>query len=347
MINTNTEISTLIKPIDTLINGLFPNLFQDFVGQHQARKRLEFYLRCYPRVKSIPHLIFTAQKGNGKTRIAQEVSKGLMLFNSEGEIQINAKSGLPRRKEFIEVNCSVLTTVNDFLASWVVPKIQDRDVTILFDEASEIPHDITMALLTILNPNQLKTRFSYRDYNCDFDFTRQTFMFATSEPQKVFHALLNRFHRIDLAEYSLDEIAQIIQKGSIGIHYENGVLEDIASVSRGNARDAQRYASEIKTYLGNDGGQFLMQDWLTLKDILSIMPLGLNQGEIKVLQILQEAPDGTSLTCLASKMGMSRDSVQKDYELYLQKHSLISIEAAIGRIITAKGQAYLKGLVVK
>lgn len=327
-----------------LCNGIFPDLFKDIVGQSDARRRIEFYLRSYLQTKHIPNTIFTSQKGNGKTTLARETAKGLLLFDADGNVTVNPENDLPRRKKFIEINCSTLTTVNDFLANWIVPYVQDRDVTVLFDEASEIPHDITMALLTILAPNVLKTTFAYRDYVCEFDFTRQSFLFATSEPQKVFHALLDRLKRIDLSDYTLSEIAAIIQKGSMEVDYEKGVLEAIASVSRGNARNAQDYASEVKTYIGGNKGKFTMKNWLDLKNILSIAPLGLNAAEINVLRHLQEVPDGTSLTCLAAKMGLSRESLQRDYELYLQKHSLISIEAGKGRVITAKGQEYLRSL---
>ena len=35
----------------------------------------------------------------------------------------------------------------------MLPYVYDKDTTIIFDEASELPRDVTMALLTILNPN--------------------------------------------------------------------------------------------------------------------------------------------------------------------------------------------------
>jgi Holliday junction resolvasome RuvABC ATP-dependent DNA helicase subunit len=327
-----------------LVNGIFPELFNDVVGQSEAKKRLSFYLRSYKNTRTIPNLLFTCQTGNGKTLLARETGKGLLKFDDGGSVEINAATKLPARKKFVEISCSTLGSVNDFIATWIVPYVQDKDVTVFFDEASEIPHDISMALLTILAPNVIKTQFAYQDYVCDFDFTRQSFIFATSEPQGVFHALLNRLKRIDLQEYTLEEIKQIIQIGSASVNYGTDVLDAIASVSRGNARNAQDYAAEVKTYLGKSEGKFGMTDWIELKSILSIMPLGLNNTEITILRHLQESPDGTSLTCLAAKMGMSREALQRDGELYLQKHSLMSIEAGKGRVISGKGQEYLKKL---
>jgi Holliday junction resolvasome RuvABC ATP-dependent DNA helicase subunit len=336
---TNHELA-----LSKLVNGIFPELFSDYIGQTDAKKRFEFYLRSYLKTRHIPNSLITSQKGNGKTALARIIAKGLLKFDANGELEFNQTTQKPARKKLIEINCSNLSTVNDFLATWIVPYVQDKDVTVFFDEASEIPHSVTMALLTIMNPNQTKTQYSYGDYTVDFDFTRQSFLFATSEPQSVFHALLDRLKRVDLSDYSKEEIAKIIQIGAKGVEFETSVLEEIASVSRGNARNAQDYASEVKTYLGKESGSFSIEDWNELKSILSIAPLGLNVTEISILKHLREVPDGTSLTALAAKLGLSRESVQRDYELYLMKNELITVEAGKGRVITARGCEYLKNL---
>jgi Holliday junction resolvasome RuvABC ATP-dependent DNA helicase subunit len=46
---------------------------------------------------------------------------------------------------------------------------------------------------------------------------------------------------------------------------------------------------------------------------------------------------------LSAKTGISPRAIQKDFEIYLQKHSLMDITTA-GRNITAKGLDYLKKL---
>ena len=73
---------------------------------------------------------------------------------------------------------------------------------------AELPKDVTMALLTILESQQgsNRTSFSFEDYTVDFDFTRQSFMFATTEAQSIFHALMDRTERIDLEEYTYERI---------------------------------------------------------------------------------------------------------------------------------------------
>lgn len=329
-----------------LVNGVFPNLFKDVVGQQRAKRRIKFYLSSYGQTRKFPNILLTAQTGNGKSLIAKETAKGLVKFNDQNEIEINEKNGLPKIKNFLEINCSVLTNVKDWIAGYVVPHIQDKNITVLWDEASEIPLEISMALLTILNPNVVKTTLNHEDYVCDFDFTKQTFIFATSEPNKLFHALRDRLkgHRIDLENYSKEELAQIIQKSTPNVIYDNGVLEEVASVSRGNARNSDYLASEIKTYLGGDNGNFTMKNWYELRDILSIRPLGLNESEIEILKFLKDSPKGSSLTSLSAKSGLSRSAIRSDTEIYLQRLGFMSIEIGNGRTITPKGADYLKNL---
>jgi Holliday junction resolvasome RuvABC ATP-dependent DNA helicase subunit len=319
-------------------------LFKEIIGQERAKKQFGFYLDSYYATRIFPNLMVSGPKGQGKTTLGREAAKGLVKFDENGKIELDPeKKNRPKRKQFIEVNCSTLKNVKQFINSLIIPYVQDKDVTLLFDEASEIPKDVSMALLTILNPNpESRTTFSYDEYVCDFDFRRQTFIFATSEVQQVFHALTDRLTRIDLEEYTLDQMGKIVQKGAKDVEFKDGVMPSIAEVLRGNARAAQKMADNIKSYLKGKI-KFAKEDWRKLQDVLGILPLGLNPTELQVLRILADNNDGTSLTCLAAKTGLSRDSLQKDYEMYIQKHGLMQIETT-GRQITAKGLEYLRAL---
>jgi Holliday junction resolvasome RuvABC ATP-dependent DNA helicase subunit len=323
-------------------------LFKDIVGQDKPKKELSFYLDSYMRTRIIPNMMVVAPKGQGKTTIVRELAKGLVQFDEDGKVmQVPSKLDptvmKDKRKPFVEINCSTLKSVKQFINGLVIPYVQDKDVTLLFDEASEIPRDVTMALLTILNPNpENRTTFAMDEYVCDFDFRRQTFIFATSEIQKVFHALADRLERITLEEYTNGHLAAIVQKGIPNVECQDDVLLDVATVLRGNARAAQKMAGKIAAYLKGNL-TFGRTDWQTLKDILSIYPLGLNAIEIQVLRYLAGHIGGTSLTGLSAKTGMSRESLQKDSELYLQKHNLMEITTT-GRQITTLGLNYLKVL---
>ena len=304
-------------------------LFPDIIGQSNAKRVLDFFCKGYEKTSIIPHLMFVAPKGCGKTTMAKATARRLKSINKD--------------KKYFEINCSTIRNVKQFFNQLVIPYMQDREATILFDECSEIPKDVSMALLTILNPNpDNQTTFSFEDYTVDFDFRRLSFMFATTETQSVFHALMDRLERVDLEEYSLEEMGKIVGM-NLEIDIEAKALEDISSVLRGNARAAQKMAQKIESYCGqNNVKKFSLKDWQKLSKILSIYPLGLNTTEILLLNILKDNKD-CSLTNLAAKTGISKHSIQRDFEIYLQKHSLMDITTA-GRNITAKGLDYLKKL---
>lgn len=325
-------------------------LFKNIVGQDEAKRKMRFWIDRYPDNKMIPNLLVIAPKGQGKTTIAREAAKGLYEFDEDGKlVQMpsarDPKVLRPKRKSFLEVNCSTLKNVKQFI-NWFIQNVQDKYVTILFDEASEIPRDVSMALLTFLNPNPAnKNTFVSEDYVCETDFTKQTFIFATSEAQKVFHALEDRLEKVELEPYTLSQLAKIVQMGIADVDCKEDVLEDVATVLRGNARAAQKMAGNIALYL-KGRKTFAKKDWCDLTKILSIYPLGLNPTEVQVLRFLAQNNLGTSLTGLSAKTGMSREALQKHSELYLQKNNLMEITTT-GRMITAKGLEYLKNLTAK
>ncbi len=310
--------------MQTQHDDLFPNI----VGQETAKRRLAFYLRNYDATRILPHIMFVAPKGCGKTTLAKALGRNLK--NSEG-----------KTKKFLEINCSTIKSLKQFFNQIIIPHVNGQEVTVLLDEASELPKDVTMALLTILNPNEDNfTSFSYEDYVVDFDFRRISFMMATTEAQSIFHALMDRCARVDLEEYSYDELAEIINRVSKGVSFSEGVLSEIAPTLRGNARKAMQMATDVNSYLRAENKEkFGKKDWSVLRYNLGILPLGLSPIELQVLRLLGEKKQ-CSLTYLAAKTGLTKSCLQRDFEMYLQKQSLMEIDRG-GRGLTAKGQEYL------
>jgi len=308
--------------------------FPKIVGQRVAKRKLNFHLDNYSASSVIPHLLFIAPKGCGKTTLAKAAGQNLM------------GDGTAKPKTFIEINCSTLKNVPQFVNQVIVPHIHDKEVTVLFDEASELPKSITMMLLTVLNPNaENRTTFSFEDYVMDFDFRRQSFMFATTEAHKLFHALIDRCDRIDMEEYTYEELAQIIlmNVAAIDLDCDEDVLMKIAPILRGNARAAQKMANNMKSYLQRTKGKkFSKKDWETLSHALGILPLGISRIELQILRALGERKE-SSLTFLSAKTGLTAQCIRQDFELYIQKHNLMQITTG-GRSLTAVGRKYLKDL---
>jgi Holliday junction resolvasome RuvABC ATP-dependent DNA helicase subunit len=304
--------------------------FDNIIGQEKVKKRLNFFLEGQAKSRLSPHILFSAARGSGKTLIAQTYAD--QLINSEGKT---------RRR--MTINCSSIKTlkrfVNDILAAHVIGK----EITILFDEASEIPEDMTMALLTILNPNQQNSNsFSYDDLTIDIDFRNVTFLFATTEAHKINPALMDRLERVDLEQYSIENLSAIVQKNSAA-NITDVAIEQISKVLRGNARKATQMANHIALYLSTKNKQtFDIDDWKEFCSNMGINPLGLSPMEIRVLQCLAEKSE-TTLTNLSAKTHMTRESLQRDIEMYLQKTNLMEVTPT-GRKLTHAGRHYLENL---
>lgn len=304
--------------------------FDNIIGQEKVKKRLNFFLEGQAKSRLSPHILFSAARGSGKTLIAQTYAD--QLINSEGKT---------RRR--MTINCSSIKTlkrfVNDILAAHVIGK----EITILFDEASEIPEDMTMALLTILNPNQQNSNsFSYDDLTIDIDFRNVTFLFATTEAHKINPALMDRLERVDLEQYSIENLSAIVQKNSAA-NITDVAIEQISKVLRGNARKATQMANHIALYLSTKNKQtFDIDDWKDFCSNMGINPLGLSPMEIRVLQCLAEKSE-TTLTNLSAKTHMTRESLQRDIEMYLQKTNLMEVTPT-GRKLTHAGRHYLENL---
>ena len=288
-------------------------LFPTIIGQHPAKRKFEFYIKAFERTGIVPNIMLTAPKGAGKTMLARAFARNLIMPNTM------------QPKKYIELNCATIKNLRQFVEMIMIPYMQNEEATFLFDECHMLPKDVTMALLTITNPNKDNfNTFSYEGSDIDIDFKKLTFLFATTEPQDVFHALIDRMERIDLDDYSYDELGQILLLNTEKIRFSGDIVsKHIAPALRGNGRAAQKMATNIKAYVAaNKTKTFKLSDWNELCRILDIMPHGLNKTELRYLRTLHR--EGTvRLYNLAAKLQMTRSAIQSDAETYLQKLNFI------------------------
>jgi Holliday junction resolvasome RuvABC ATP-dependent DNA helicase subunit len=300
--------------------------YSEIVGQEKTKGKLNFLLEGFEQTKIMPHLLFVAPRGCGKTMIAQETAK------------------IMNRQKNVIVNCSTIKNVKSFFNQVMLPFVYDKDTTIIFDEASELPRDVTMALLTILNPNtNNQNEFTFEDGTYTFRFNQNSFIFCTTEAQKIFHALADRLYRIDMEDYSYISLGKIIQNNlkSKSQFIELDVIDEVASVCRGNARQAQSLANQISSYLmSKKSNKLTSGGWSEIKGKLSIYPLGLSEIELNIIKILKEHGE-VRLTNLSAKTNLTKDMLQKNVEMYLMRNNLIEIRPT-GRALTKKGHDYHK-----
>ena len=292
-------------------------MINDLIGQEQLKKRLQFYTDSKKATGVIPFLMFNGAKGLGKTEFAKQFAKTL-------------------GKKMIEINCSTIRNGEQFFEQIFIPAIMDKDITILFDEAHALPKDLVMAFLTIFNVEGAKTkRFDFGDNSFVFEFERQTFMFATTELDKLFPPFRDRLTVLDFVPYSPSELSKIMSKKISWVNFKDNVIEEVATTLRGNARSAIKRALEIRAYCEvNNQSDFGLQDWNMLCDLIDIRPYGLSNTEIQVMRLLRDR-GACTLQMISAVTGMSRTAIQRDAEVYLLKEGFMKIDGK--RWITDKG----------
>ncbi len=309
------------------IEAMFPSI----VGQPRAKSKLAFLVENARATKVIPHLLFVGQKGGGKTSLAKAVAK-----------QLHTRNG--RIKPCVNVVAAEYKDIRGFLSNIYMPHMRGREVTLFFDEAHSLNPKLATEFLKILEINKdNKTSYLFDGSVYEFDFKMHSFLFATTESQKILPPLMSRFERVDLEDYSLQELAQIIGNTLEGITFSSDLLLEIASAMRPVPRESQKVGNRLRDYLSAQKKKYLSHDdWRYVKERLGILPLGLNQTELKILRSL-DGTDGTSLTALSSITGMSRGALQADSETYLLARKLIDISSR-GRKLTLDGRIYLQQL---
>jgi len=301
----------------------FEKYFPDLVGQISVKKKLGFYLDAFHKTSQAPFLLMAGAKGLGKTEFSKAFAKN--LHNQDGE-----------RRMILEINCSTIKNNEQFFEQIFLPVIADNEVTILFDECHALPQDLTMAFLTIFNceANSRKT-FEWNEMSFEFNFKQQTFIFATTETDKIFPPLKDRLTIVDFEPYSEDELSQIIQLIAPEVEFTEKCLLEVASTIRGNARSAVKRAKEIQLYCGSKESNFFsLDDFKELSDMVGILPYGLTNIEKQILEALNSCGSAT-LTGLSAKLGLSKTAIQRDHELYLLNKNLIEIDGK--RKITGAG----------
>jgi Holliday junction resolvasome RuvABC ATP-dependent DNA helicase subunit len=307
--------------------------FDEMIGQSKTKSVLGFYIDAFEKTEILPHMFIVGQRGQGKTMLATQVAKNLR------------SKTLGRVKPMLTINCSTLKNVRQFIEDIVLQYVRDQHITLFFDEVHEMPVPIQTCLLTVLNPNKHNMNtLRFEDYHIEFDFTKVSFIFATTDPQRVITPLKDRCRMVHMEEYQYDELGQIVKNNSEDLEFDEETLRDIASVCRGNARNATLMAKDnILQFARRHNVSYIdMSIWNRIKGVLGILPLGLENTELQILKVLKER-NICSLTNISAVTGLSSQALRAEFELYPLKHNLMEI-AQGGRRLTKQGKEYLEAI---
>lgn len=297
--------------------------FPHLIGQDKVKTTLSMFINGAKRNGFFPPMLFSAPKGFGKTVFCHATAKSL-------------------EKPMMQIDCGTIRNSTDFIEQ-VLLEVENKEMTLFFEEFHEMPEKVASLLLSVLNvTSDSKTHLSHEGYTINFDLTKQTFLFATTEKQKIFAPLQTRLQEIAFEDYSQSDLANVLR-----IHLNKTDITDEAAAflttfNRGNSRDASKLAKTIDmTYAPSEGIELLDLDHAKkLVSILNLYELGLTAEEFRSLRFIVDAGlDGITLGALCAKTGMTR-SAQQETELYLQKHGLMFIEQR--RKASHEGREYVK-----
>lgn len=303
------------------------NYFSHIIGQKGVKTKLSFYLDGYMRTSVFAPTLIVAKKGAGKTEIARSLKEYLKIPGSQN------------RKKFIEINGASLQNISEFVNKALTP-YQGEYITYFIDETHSIDDKIHDFLLSILAPDEFNiSRASHDGSELEFNFAKQTFLFATTDPQRLSSAFKSRCsNRIDLEPYSDEDIATILEKKleKDNIRIEKDLSIKISSTCRNTPREASvGMRNNIKQYCSiKNTALFNEDDWAELKRILNIRPLGINNTEYATLKLLKES-GGMTLTNIANSLSLRRSTIQGDVEPFLMEKKLIKVDGK--RYITKAG----------
>lgn len=304
--------------------------FEGVIGQEGAKRLLSFHLRNHlNNGAKMPNILLEGNKGDGKSYLARKFARNLP----------DPSDPTRQNKKFCPVDGSAVKNLT-ILFQDICGKFANGDdyVTVFIDEAHGLPLTVQNAFLTITEPNRSGiTRYTFDDVEYIFDSKKVTWIFATTEADKIFEPLRDRLHIVQLREYEPDELAQIMELTIEGkVRFDGNTLEQLSHLVRRNARHADRLAEAVLAL----GVPTFKQSHLTiLKSELSLLPHGLTDFELRLLETLNDEGE-MSLGHLASRLGKPRKAVQFQLEPYVMALGYMEVEGK--RRISGKGVQFLR-----
>lgn len=308
-----------------------PATFSEIIGQQEVKEQLLFLAEgANVNFGFCPPILLIAPKGGGKTTFAKAFGKTL-----------NDEHGKPRK--VITLNSSTVKSVANFFLN-IYPKVLKHSssgaVALFFDESDTLEKKFQKMMLSVLNPEKGMVRtIEHNGQEIEFDLRQIAFFFATTDPQAMDKALVDRLTQISLRPYNAAELAQILNIHLSDIKIAAEVLPLITATLRGNGRSAVLRAQEIDNLCKIDGlDEFSKKEWNKLKVRANIKPFGLMASEIEVLQILHDRGECTLQTLIATS-GQTHSMLRSHLEPTLTRLGCMEINGK--RQITPRGREVL------
>jgi Holliday junction DNA helicase RuvB len=304
-------LESSLKASDPLYEiNLRPTGFNEFLGQDQVLKRLNISMSAAKsRNEAMGHCLLSGPPGLGKTTLANLLATGM-----NGQLVVTTGPNLEKAKDL----AGLLTRLNpgDFL---------------FIDEIHRLPKCVEEYLYPALEDFVLDLVIDSGPHAKLFQIklNRFTLVGATTQAGQISAPLRSRFLLHERLEYYNPNIlAQIILSSSnkLQLKLTGDAANMIAKRSRGTPRIANnllRWVRDYATFYQKDAVD--EQVALEALSLLSINPIGLDETDIKLLQVMIHSYSGgpVGLSTLAVAIGENPRTIEEVHEPFLILSGLI------------------------
>jgi len=308
----------------TDINDVRPTGIGGFRGQPGVVEQVKVALdAAHQDGRKFENCMATGGPGLGKTEIARLIS-------------------LEMGTDCLEYLGGSVKTVND-LNSILLSATTPRTI-ISIDEAHELPKPVQTALFLAIDRKAVILQASRKGAApITVPIVDSTILLCTTDEYCLLEPLRSRMRLLlRFLPYETGDIEQIlrVRLGALGWQVQDGVVADIAEISRGVPRLGLRLAQACHRVARSLGESTITQAHLERAcQLESLDSKGLGPNERKYLEILLDG--GCRLNVIASRLGLPARTVSEVIEPYLIRSGLVVKDDQSRRQLTAEGRIHL------